>query len=175
MWSLDSLYGIPCVQKQAHNSNGVAPQYWQSDARNGPLTPGGCRLTTNHYPLTVAPAARRIATIPSCPRRVAHARGVAQGSSSGRLTGAAREQQLDHVGHVVPGGPRERESSGSHRPWRRSPIPRRAEWPHIPDDAPAAGRGCRARTGRAAGLCAASSAGWGPCRFQATAAASRDR
>ena len=68
----------------------------------------GCRLTTNHYPLTVAPAAWRIATIPSCPRRVAHARGVAHGSSSGKLTGACGEQQLDHVGHVVPGGPSER-------------------------------------------------------------------
>jgi eukaryotic-like serine/threonine-protein kinase len=42
------------------------------------------------YPHTVAPAARRISMTRSCPRLVAHARGVAHGSSSARLVAAPR-------------------------------------------------------------------------------------
>ena len=167
-------YSMCKSKKQAHSLNGDIAPIWQSDARNGPLTPGGCRLTTIHYPLTVAPAARRIATIPSCPAgRPCEGRGP--GIVAGQAHRAARrEQQLDHVGHVVPGGPREGSRAvvivlGGDR---RSCVEQNGR-----TSRPCArGRPRLSRaTGRAAGLCAASSAGWVPCRFQATAAASRDR
>ena len=40
-----------------------------------------------------APAARSVSAISACPRRVAHASGVAHGSLSGRLTGAPRDSR----------------------------------------------------------------------------------
>jgi hypothetical protein len=70
---------------------------------------GSISQSTVGYPHAVAPAARRIAMTPSCIRLVAHARGVAHGSSSARFVAAPQASNSSTM-------------SGSPREWGRTIV-----------------------------------------------------